>query len=163
MVVVALVALMAVVGVAAFRRQVYASKTTEVADVVAAIRAAEEAFRAENQYYLDVSSADGWYPTDSYGEVALSFRREEASHDDQVAWETLNPRIDRPIQFRYLVNAGGPADAFPSLQIADPGWAVPNDPWYVVQARADYDNDGVFCNAVASSLNGELYIEREGE
>ena len=40
---------------------------------------------------------------------------------------------------------------------------MPTDSWYVIQAAADNDQDGIFCVVVGASLNGEVYVENEGE
>jgi hypothetical protein len=41
----------------------------------------------------------------------------------------------------------------PTLHVASPpAWPAATEPWYVIQARADVDGDGVFANAVATSL-----------
>ena len=37
------------------------------------------------------------------------------------------------------------------------------EPWFVIQAMADTDGDGEKSWFVAGSLNGEVYVENEGE
>ena len=37
------------------------------------------------------------------------------------------------------------------------------DPWYLIEAKGNVDGDDVDTLIVASSLNGELYIENEGD
>ncbi|HET9959369.1 MAG TPA: type II secretion system protein, partial [Polyangiaceae bacterium] len=67
MVVVTLVGVLATIGVASFRKQVMASKSSEALSVVQALRGAEEAYRSENQLYLNVSTNGVWYPLDAQG------------------------------------------------------------------------------------------------
>src|SRR4051812_291045 len=65
MVVVVITGILAVAGVSLFRQQLLASKGSEAASVIQAIRAAEEAYAAENHVYLNVSTDSGgtsWYP-----------------------------------------------------------------------------------------------------
>jgi len=137
-------------------------KVVEAGIVIQSIRAAEETYRGENQVYLDVSKANGWYPSDSYGENPRSFAA--PGHADYAKWRQLGVQVQQPVKFRYLVNAGSPDGKLPDLHISGkaPAWKM-TDPWYVIQARADYDGDGVFCTALASSLNHEVYVEQEGE
>jgi prepilin-type N-terminal cleavage/methylation domain-containing protein len=161
MIVVALVGTLAAIGVASFRRELDASKSSEAAAVIQAIRAAQEAYRAENQRYLDVSgSTERWYPVDSFDHQRHPWINE--SHPDAERWRRLAAPVTQPVTFRYLVRAGMPGTNFPALPVAvNLGAAI--DPWYVIQARADADKNGVFCDAVATSLNNELVIQNEGE
>jgi type II secretory pathway pseudopilin PulG len=158
MVVVALVGILSAIGIASFRRQAAASKASEAASVIQAIRAAEEAYRGENQLYLDVSSSKDFGPT------VRSWELKPGGHPDLTKWQTLGARVTQPVLFGYLVNAGRAGATPPTLQLSDsPTLGTPTDAWYVIQARADYDGDGVFCNAAATSWTSEVYIENEGE
>jgi len=163
MVVVALVGILASVGIASFRKQIRASKTTEAAAVVQAIRGAEESFRAENQVYLNVSTPDYWYPRSGVGPIVATW--EQTSHKDLVAWQRLGARVIQPVQFGYQVNAGAAGGTLPKLNIDDTSvnLGTPKDAWFVIQAHADFDNDGVFCNVATTSFTQELYVEHDGE
>lgn len=161
MVVVTMVGILATVGVASFRREVSASKSVEAAAVVQAIRAAQESYRAENQRYLDVSTSGEWYPANSFGQRYYAW--EQASHADLTRWRALGANVTQSVQFRYKVTAGVPGQTMTAVSIPGFSYGVATEPWYVIQARADYDSDGVSCDAVASSLNHELYVQNEGE
>lgn len=164
MIVVALVGVLATVGIASFRKHVAASKTTEAASVVQAIRAAEESFRAENQVYLNVtSSPSNWYPSSGQGAVVTTW--DQKSHPDLTAWRRLGARVMQPVQFGYQVHAGRAGQKLPDLNIDDKSvnLGTPTDAWYLIQARSDYDQDGVYCNVLANSFTPELYVEHEGE
>ncbi|MGC4088815.1 MAG: prepilin-type N-terminal cleavage/methylation domain-containing protein [Polyangiaceae bacterium] len=162
MVVVAMVGILAAVGIASFRKQVFASKTTEAASVVQAIRAAEETFRAENQVYLNVSTPDYWYPRNGVGAVVSTW--DQKSHKDLAAWQRLGARVTQPVQFGYQVNAGRAGGTLPTLSLdSSVSLGTPTDAWYVIQGRADFDKDGVYCNVAATSFSPELYVEHEGE
>lgn len=165
MVVVAMVGILSAIGIASFRRYVNSSKTSEAVAVIAAIRAAQEAYRSENQRYLNVSTSNGdWYPSKSFGATVHAWELKTGQHTDLVRWQTLGARVTQPVQFGYLVNAGLAGGTPTTLQLADnPSLGTPNDAWYVIQARADYDADGKFCNAVATSWTPEIYFENEGE
>lgn len=163
MVVVTLVGVLATVGIASFRKQVASSKTGEAASVVQAIRAAEEAFRSENQVYLNVSTPGYWYPSSGVGAVVTTW--DQKSHTDLTRWQRLGANVTQPVQFGYEVNAGRAGEALPALNIDNKSvnLGTPTDAWYLIQARSDYDKDGIFCNVLANSFTPELYIEHEGE
>ncbi|HEY8945509.1 MAG TPA: type II secretion system protein, partial [Polyangiaceae bacterium] len=161
MVVVGLVGILASIGIASFRAQLAASKSSEAASVIQAIRGAQESFRAENQQYLDVSGTrNRWYPVNSFGSDRYDFRQE--THEDYERWQRLGVNVTQPVQFRFLVTAGSPAASLPLIHS---GTLVqrPPDPWFVIQARADVNGDSVFCDAVAVSYSSELFLRNEGE
>ncbi|HLV66422.1 MAG TPA: prepilin-type N-terminal cleavage/methylation domain-containing protein [Polyangiaceae bacterium] len=163
MVVVSLVGILAMIGIASFRKEVRASKSVEVASVVQALRAAQETYRAEHHVYLNASASGTWYPSTSIDATARSWQHGYTTHADGARFRELNAQVRYPVVYRYRVNAGVAGGTLPTLEIDDPGWGTPREPWYVIQAKADADGDGVFSRAVASSFTGELYLENEGE
>ena len=88
----------------------------------------------------------------------------DGGHVDLVRWRQLGARVTQPVQFGYLVNAGRSGEAPPTLQLTkNPVIGTPTEPWYVIQARADYDDDEKYCNVVAASWTPEVFMENEGE
>lgn len=165
MVVVVLVGILASVGISYFRSEVAASKTSEAAAVIQAIRAAEEAYRAENQAYLDVSTDGAWYPSGSFGRTVRTWEQKPGAHVDLARWQLLGPRVIQPVMFGYLVYAGAPGIK-PSKTMflsSSPDFGTPTAPWYIIQARADADSNSVYCNAAATSFSTDVYFEGEGE
>lgn len=168
--VVVIIGVLAAVGVTYFRRHALASKVTEAQAMVQSIRAAEERYRAENRQYLNITSplpspsAAGNYPAAPDGSRRSFYRPVTDSDLTNKLWWTLNPVASSPVQFGYAVAAGpsGVNMATPAVAVA-PGWATPTDSWYVIQASADNDGNHVYCVVVGTSLNGELYVENEGE
>ncbi len=104
---------MAVAGVSLFRQQLEASKGTEAVSVIQAIRAAEEAYAAENHIYLNVSTANGgksWYP---YATPKTRSAWVHSTHPDYAAgWQALAAPVNRSVLFGYLVNAARQARRF---------------------------------------------------
>ena len=164
MVVVVLIGVLAMIGVAAFRKRVSASKATEVTTVIQALRSGQEAYKAENQEYLDISDPNAWYPSATFNDAQLSWPAAFTTHVDGPAFQTLNAPIHQPVQYRYLVNAGAAGDTIPSpTGVTVPTWPTTTDPWYVIFGRADVDSDGVFSTAIATSFNPEVAVTNEGE
>jgi len=163
MVVVALVAILAMVGIAAFRKEVSASKASEVTAVIQALRSAQEAYRAEHQQYLDISGLNAWYPTATFGSTAIPWSANYDTHTNGAKFKALGAAVQHRVQYRYLVNAGAAGATLPTPIVSMPAWPAVGDPWYVIQARADVDSDGVYSNAIATSFNGEIFLNNEGE
>jgi prepilin-type N-terminal cleavage/methylation domain-containing protein len=164
--VVVIVGILAAVGIALLRQHVFSSKTTEVVAMVQSIRAAEERWRSENHGYLDVSQTlTSWYPMSTPDKT--KYHWDQPAGNDYQKWRLLAPTVAGPVQAGYAVRAG-PAFT-PMLEpttVKKPTWpagALQNEPWYVIQAQADTDGDGTSAMFLASSLNGELYVENEGE
>ena len=164
MVVLTLVAVLAMIGIASFRKSVSSSKSVEAVTMIQAIRAAEESYRAENQEYMDVSTGTDWYPASTFGPVAMGWASRFGTHVDGAAFQTLNVVVNQAVQYRYLVNAGGAGDTPPTpVSVSLPAWPAMTAPWYLIQARADVDSDGKFSNAIATSFSTEVYLDNEGE
>jgi prepilin-type N-terminal cleavage/methylation domain-containing protein len=164
---IAIMGILATIGIASLQRQTNSSRLAEASAVVQAIRAAEEAYRAENQVYLDVSSdSSAWFPAAPTAGERRAFY--PSSHADLVLWRRLGPRVAQPVQFGFLVNAGLPsadADVLPTLACADfsYGTRIPTEPWFVIQARADADGDGKYFEVFTTSFEPELRTSGEGE
>lgn len=171
MVVVTIVGILATVGVASLYGYVFSAKTSEALAVVQGIRVAEERYRAENQRYLNVSGRlSEYYPTKTPGREKHAFFRtgpgEEPADELDERWRLLAPTVTGPVQFGYSVVAGaaGQDMTVPNTQIK-PNWpnaAALSEPWYVIEAIGDVNEDGVATMVIACSLNGEVHIENEG-
>jgi len=166
MAVVVITGILAVAGVSLFRQQVVASRGTEAASTIQAIRAAQEAYAAENHVYLDVSQADekgSWYPNPTPNKTYFAWA--QPGHVDYPRWQALAPAVNRAVRFGYLVNAGEAGTSIDNLRIADkPSFPSPMAVgWYTIQARGDTDGNSVSATYAATSLNGELSIENQGE
>lgn len=161
MVVVAMVGILATVGVASFRKELSASKVSEATSVVQALRGGQEAYRAENQRYLDVSGTENrWYPTSDFDKSKWNFQN--PSHADYALWRRLGAVVNQPVLFRYLVHAGDPGSVPKAVTVGTGGWK-PTEPWYLIEARADADEDETYCDVVATSATLDLIVNHEGE
>jgi prepilin-type N-terminal cleavage/methylation domain-containing protein len=166
MAVVVITGILALAGVALFRQQLVASKGTEAVSVIQAIRAGEEAYAAENHVYLNVSTASGgasWYPNASPNTTRYAWV--QPGHGDYLRWRALAPSVNRAVLFGYLVNAGEAGSNVPDLQLKNPPTlpAPMTLAWYMIQARGDVNGNGISATYAASSMNGELVVENEGE
>lgn len=175
MAVVAIMAVLATLAISSFRRRAFASDVTQAQVVLRSIGAAEERFRSLNQVYLNVSSGpgnagQGWYPLDKVPKnTKVSFVN--PAHADynpaSKGWRYLNPPVTQPVEFVFKVNAGLPSTPVNSVALATNQLSYSansgTDPWYVAQARADADGDGVFCVVVATSFTPQVRFVDEGE
>ena len=176
MAVVAIMAVLATLAIGAFRRRAFASDVSKAQIVLRSIGAAEERFRSLNQVYLDVSQApgnanQGWYP------LAVVPPNQKVSfvnntHPDwnpvgRRGWRHLNPPVTQPVDFVFKVNAGLPANPITDVALAtsalDYSAGSGTEPWYVAQARADADGDGVFCVVIVTSFTPQVRYVDEGE
>ena len=173
MVVVTIVGVLATIGLASFRSRIFGSKTSEGLAMIQSIRAAEERWRAENLTYLNVTRTAAWYPATPVGHTKRAFFNAGACgvpmpDTDDCRWKLLNPTGIGATEFGFMVTAGAPGTAMtdPDAKARPSGWSnwpANGDNWFVVQAIADADGDGVYAKFLASSIRGDIYRENEGE
>jgi len=164
--VVVITGILAVAAVALFRQQLQASKGGEAVSIIQAIRAAEEAYAAENHIYLNVSTDSGgtsWYPNLTPNTTRYAWA--QSGHADYPRWQALAPSVNHPVLFGFLVNAGEAGSMVPDMKLkAPPTFPKPMIvPWYTIQAKGDVNGNGIFAQYAAASLNSELVVEGEGE
>jgi len=74
-------------------------------------------------------------------------------------WAALPLRPQQPVLFKLRLRASDDPGRAPEGLLP----AAPTGPWYVVQARADLDGDGVIWLIEISSAVGVFYIENSGD
>jgi prepilin-type N-terminal cleavage/methylation domain-containing protein len=182
LVVVAIIGILAALGIAGFQRYVKSAATSEATAVIQGIRVAEENYKAEALMYLGCSCGGG-APTGCLlpngGSLTNIFPHNGgapsdkkwgwgayATHPDGPCWRMLNVQTDGPVLFGYAVVAGaaGTPVAPPGLAIADPGFpSPPADPWYVIQATGNQDVNSTNSYFIATSFSSELFVQNETE
>ena len=175
LVVVAMVGILAALAVVGYRKYVASAGSAEAMAMIQLIRHGETQYKVDAYQYLGCSgcgaggcapgggSLTAYYPMATPGHTKSSW--EQPSHSDYACWKQLSIRTDGALRFGYAVVAGGPSDAIvqPSGFKELPALAQPTDPWYVIQAAGDSNDDGVNALAVATSTGISFYIENETE
>jgi len=166
MVVVVMVGVLATIGIMMFRRWIFHTRSVEAIGTIQAIRVAQEKWRSENGGYIDVSAdMSSFYPMANPGRTLYAWDR--PAGNDYAKWKLLNPTVNNSVQFGYVTKAGAPFTAIVQpTSVGQPVWPAPaqvTEPWYVIEATGDTDDNGVKSYYVAASFNGELYKENEGE
>jgi prepilin-type N-terminal cleavage/methylation domain-containing protein len=170
MAVVAITGILAGLAIASLRQRAFASDATSAKVVVRSIAAAEEHYRAENQVYLDVSASGnaGWYPKAApTRNTKMAFWNKDVSDNSDEAtnrWRILGPDIRQPVGFGFKANAGLP-DTAPVFDNELAGGVQPTltEPWYLIQARADANGNGIGCMVGAASWTPVTFVVNEGE
>jgi type IV pilus assembly protein PilA len=163
MVVVAMVAVLAVLAVYGVRKYVMAAKSTEPVYMIGLIQTAQEAWREEFHAYADVSATiDTYYPQTTPNNKKANWVN--PAHPDATKWATLGVETPNPVQFDYATKAGSPGAGIPALGTVQ-AWTFPNngEPWYVVKAVGDRNEDGNYAIFIGSSFTHEIYGEKEAE
>ena len=163
MVVVVITGILASIGIGLVRGHLNVAKANRALAGIQAIRTAEEAFRAQNGQYLDCSADNArWYPMTTPSK--LTYEWHQFAHPDYARWMGLGVAGIKSTQYGFLVSAGNPSVAYPTLQTASkPVLPTSADHWYVIQVKGDIDGNGTFMLGAATSINGEVYLEHEGE
>ncbi len=171
MIVVAIMGVLAALAIQGLDQQKRVASIPTAVAAIKAIGAAEEGYRALNQTYLNVSVTtgdSGWYPVPNMGSGDNKYGVHAPSHADFPNWRRLNPAITPPLRvFSYKVNAGLPSTLPTSVTLATTALTISNtvgnEPWYITQARGDYDGDGTYSVLVGGSFMPDVKTVNEGE
>ncbi len=169
MIVVVIVGVLALLATMAYRRWVHSAYLVEAQDMVANIRSAQESFRAENGGYLPVSTQLGPgydYPATTPGRFKTAWGGPCSGCLSPNAWTSLNVQPNAPLAFGYslIVNVGAqPPSSALKVDGKNLDLTAMVAPWYIVEADADMDGNGVFMNVYAVSTTNQVYVNNEGE
>lgn len=173
LVVVAMVGVLAALALVGYRKYVASAGSAEAMAMVQLIRHGEAQYKVDAYQYLGCSgcgangcapgggSLTAYYPMSTPSHNKYSW--EQPSHSDYACWKQLNVRADASVRFGYAVVAGNPSDAIvqPSGFKNLGALVQPKDPWFVIQAAGDYNDDGVQALLVATSWTNEVYMEND--
>lgn len=175
MIVVAVVGVLSVIALVAYRRWVRSAHLSEAQDMVANIRTAEDAFYAENGGYLDVSGCLGngcSYPSRTPGAFATQWGGPCGwCKNSASGWSRLAVHASAPVFFGYSVIAdaaippsGRVGTKTVNGQALDLGNLGANGtPWYFVEADANLSGDGVsFTHVYGMSGTSQIFVDGEG-
>ncbi len=162
--VVAMIGVLSALAIVGFKKYMNASRTADARAIIAAIRVAEESYRSETLTYRNCSNN----LTDYYPAAAPNGKKRhwvQPSHAQFNNWMALNVATDNPTQYVFAVVAGAAGTTPPSTNTNfKPSWPNPTtEPWYVIQGAGDANADGTYCMFVATSFNGEIYVENDTE
>lgn len=178
MIVVAVVALLSALSVYGVRKYILASKTSEAVEMLGAVRAAQEAYKADTFAYRATvgdpatgkSLASGPTYTNFYPQqTALKRAKIQWGGGDAAVlarWNELGVSSASPVQYIYGCAAGTGADtpATPApLVITGYPTGAPGTVWYLCKAVGDLDGNEVngewgyssFADEVAHTKNEE--------
>lgn len=163
MIVVAIVGVLAAIGISLLRKHVFGTRSVEALSTVQAIRAAQETWKADTMRYLDVSSTlKTYYPRSTPGPDKVSWN--PTSHTNLANWRLLDVRgVDRA-QGVYATVAGlaggNPSgEDFEAFDHLPADFGTPVEPWYLIQAKTDADGDGSQVLYLATSFTGEVMMQ----
>ncbi len=162
-VIVGILATLATIGV---RKYIFAAKSSEAVHMIGAIKSAEESYKDETFIYLNVSTnLDSYYPTQTpTGKTKVQWGG--STGDQPARWQQLGVNAGAPVQYGYACVAGKAGAALPDPGLAKnpySGITATTDPWYVVKAVGDMNDDGVQAKFTSSSFSTEIFSENESE
>ncbi len=163
MIVVAIVGVLAAIGISLLRKHVFGTRSVEALATVQAIRAAQETWKADTMRYMDVSTTlRTYYPRNVPGPEKIPWNSATGNNRDD--WRVLDVRgVDR-VQGVYATVAGL-AGGSPSTELFETyddlpsSFGTPLEPWYLIQAKTDADGDGSQVHYLATSFTGSVMIQ----
>jgi prepilin-type N-terminal cleavage/methylation domain-containing protein len=176
MIVVAIVGILAMLAVVAYRQWVRSSFVTEAQDMVSNIRTAEEAFASENgASYLDVTKCIGagcTYPLQHPSNSKTAWGGPCSwCTSPTIGWNGLNVQSTGPVVFGYSViadQAATPSARGVAVTISGTALnltAMSNGaPWYFIEADANISGDNVnFTHVYGMSGTNTIFVDGAGK
>jgi prepilin-type N-terminal cleavage/methylation domain-containing protein len=166
MVVIVMISILSAIAYPSLRRRLLVTRGREGVALMQTIALAEEGYRSEHMVYLTASPQGAFYPATTPSGNQMHFR--QPGHADYARWEVLAPELRSLTWHGFQVTAGLPgptAGQFPALDAALqlPLPAAAPTAWFVIQGRADLDEDGTPQFIATSNLNPSLVTTDLGE
>ncbi len=167
MVVVAIIGVLAAIGIAGYRKWFIGSKgKSEADDSMEAMATAIKSYYDNSRGYLDCSASfDDWYPMEPNDRKhTLNFQ----AHPKYPCWRNYNVQKGGHTYMSFAVRAGTVNDTPPTLPW-DPtmtwnGGKTLTGPWFILVGTTDLDGDKVYARYVISSFQpGVILRYNEGE
>jgi type II secretory pathway pseudopilin PulG len=163
MIVVAIISILAAIGISLLRKHVFGTRSVEALSTVQAIRAAQESWKADTMRYMDVSTTlKTYYPRTAPTPDKVPWNSATGNNKDN--WRVLDVRGVEHVQGVYATVAGlagaEPSDeAFEAFDNLPADYGTPVGPWYLIQAKTDADGDGSPTLFLATSFTGAVMIQ----
>jgi type IV pilus assembly protein PilA len=176
--VVCIMGVLATIAVYSMRKYIQHAKTSEAAEIVASIKAGQEAYYDETFAFLKVDAANSntsWYPdspTNANGQIKIQWGLPNGSNCTACGtrYKALGVLPNAAVLFRYNCYVG---EAGGSLAAGLSGYVSPQptgasttaaQPFYVVNAVSDLSGTSAKMTAVVgSNLMSDLYSSNVGE
>ncbi|MEM1031144.1 MAG: prepilin-type N-terminal cleavage/methylation domain-containing protein [Myxococcota bacterium] len=157
-----MVAIMAVLALAGYRRYLDTVKSAEGKDLVTTISAGQTGYFESTQGYLSC----GTNLTDYYPSAPNRQKRtlRAPANPQAPCYDLLGVDSQAPSYFSLVTVAGLPSDSVPSLPTTGSFTPAPGRPWFVAMAVSDIDGDsnlGYF--STTSFSPGDVATLNEGE
>jgi type IV pilus assembly protein PilA len=179
MIVVAIVGVLAALALYGLKKYQQYASTGEATSMLQGMRGAQESFKADNLTYGGCVSGGFMAAVAPLGANDFYPRAYTAANDQKMSFDQTLPgtpigqcfravgvRSDGPVRFAYGMIAGPPGTAIPTdpltgaaALINDFNAVTPTEPWYVLVAVANRDNDGQYAKLVSVSLQNQVYEE----
>lgn len=155
MVVVIILSILTTLGVSGYKKLVYQARNAEAYKFLGAIRSTQNTYyQAFGQY----AGNDNWaeWPL---GPFPLETRADWGEIAQDPVWQTLGVRPDGPVWFKYRVRASDD----PARAPANVFRPRPAGPWFIAQARGDFNGDGTTSLFEITSSRAEIYTSNLNE
>ncbi len=165
--VLAVLGILAAVGWVAWRRYARKAKTSEVYAMIAAIKQAEESYKAETGSYLSTGATENdFYPVLGSKGTEPTLKPFDVNNAPDSRWKDLNVSAPSKNLYCGYVVIAGPAGAWGSAGARGQtlfGGKLPTTPWYYIRATCDLDGKSGTNSFYETTFDREtVYVENEG-
>ena len=170
MIVVAVVAILGVLATIGVRKYITASKASEATQMIASIKVAQEAYKADTFMYKDISGVGSLGDTSTFYPAttppkATKIAWGAGTGTVAIAWRELGVAAAAPVMYIYgcAAGAGNVAPASPGFTIGNYPTSATGQPWYLIKAVGDLDGDSIVSTYVGTSITAEIFSDKDQE
>ena len=160
MIVVTILGVLAAIAIISYMKYVRHAKTSEAYTILGAIKAKQEAYRAEFSQYCIVSSDLGDGNRWPAGAPSPTGQR-VLWGAPPVNWKQLGVRTGDTVYMGYVVTANLPGTGAPGG--SNPPPVDLTDHWWAARAYGDFDLDGTYTTFDATNSSSTILVNNEGE
>ncbi len=159
-----MVGILSALAVVGYRKWLDYARISGTKNMVQNVMLAEKLYHDETSGYLGCSASLSDYYPSAPNDKKRAFHN-PSNPAQYGCWKLLNVEVTGPVYAAMAVVAGVGGSVPPQPSTAQVfSWPATSRPWYVVQATADVDADGVLAVFVGSSFSpNTIYIENDDE
>lgn len=168
LIVVAIVGILATVGVFAYKRYVAKARKSEVFSMIASIKSAEESYKAESSQYLSTGTQEkDFYPVLGSNGSEPNPKPWNPKAAGKTGWLALGVSAPASALYCGYVVIAGSANSLAgagSRGVTLFQNKAPTRPWYYIRAACDFDGKSTVNSTFETTYDNEIvFIDNDGK
>lgn len=168
LIVVAIVGILATVGIFAYKRYAAKARKSEVFSMIASIKSAEESYKAESSQYLSTGTQEkDYYPVLGSNGSEPNPKPWDPKAAGKTGWQALGISPYASALYCGYVVIAGSANSLTGAGARGVTLfqnKAPNRPWYYIRAECDFDGNSSVNSTFETTYDNEIvFTDNEGK